>query len=183
MNIEQDIAERFRRGDSQAGKLLYETYASWLLGVCLRYVGDRDTAKDLLHDGFIQILTHNRQFSWKGEGSLKAWLFKVQQNVILQHLRTQEKMDETLSLDEVQMTDIPEPETTRDIPHRVLMQLISELPSGYRTVFNMFVIDGHSHKEISQLLGIKEKTSASQLVHAKQLLVARINAWRKENLQ
>lgn len=182
MSIEQDIAERFGRGDSQAAKLLYETYASWLLGVCLRYVGDRQTAQDLMHDGFIQMLTHIRQFRWQGEGSLKAWLFKVQQHAILMHLRKQEQQADTLPIDDVQLADIPEPETTRDIPHRVLMQLIAELPPGYRTVFNMYVIDGCSHKEIAQLLGIQERTSSSQLLHAKRLLAARINAWRKENL-
>lgn len=182
MSIEQDIAERFGRGDSQAAKLLYETYAGWLLGVCLRYVGDRQTAQDLLHDGFIQMLTHIRQFSWQGEGSLKAWIFKVQQHAILMHLRKQEQQADTLPIDDVKLADIPEPETTRDIPHRVLMQLIAELPPGYRTVFNMYVIDGCSHKEIAQLLGIQERTSSSQLLHAKRLLAARINAWRKENL-
>lgn len=182
MSIEQDIAQRLQRGDSQAGKLLYETYAGWLLGVCLRYVSDRSLAQDLLHDGFIQILTHIRQFQWQGDGSLKAWLFRVQQRVILMHLRKQEQLDETLSIEEVQVEDIPDPETIRDIPKRILMQLIAELPPGYRTIFNMYVIDGCSHKEIAQLLGIKEKTSASQLVHAKRLLATRINAWRKENL-
>lgn len=182
MSIEQDIAERFGRGDSQAAKLLYETYAGWLLGVCLRYVGDRQTAQDLLHDGFIQMLTHIRQFSWQGEGSLKAWIFKVQQHAILMHLRKQEQQADTLPIDDVKLADIPEPETTHDIPHRVLMQLIAELPPGYRTVFNMYVIDGCSHKEIAQLLGIQERTSSSQLLHAKRLLAARINAWRKENL-
>ncbi len=135
-----------------------------------------------MHDGFIQILTHIHQFHWQGEGSLRAWLFRVQQRVILMHLRKKELLDETLSIEDVQAEDIPVPETTRDIPRRVLMQLIAELPPGYRTIFNMYVIDGCSHKEIATLLGIKEKTSASQLVHAKRLLATRINTWRKENL-
>lgn len=182
MTIEQDIAERLSRGDSLAEKLLYETYASWLLGVCFRYVCDRSVAEDLLHDGFIQILTHIRQFRWQGEGSLKAWLFKVQQNTILMHLRKESQLIETLPIDEVQVGEIPDPETIRDIPHQVLLQLIAELPPGYRAVFNMYVIDGHSHKEIAQLLGIQEKSSSSQLLHAKRLLAARIKAWRKENL-
>lgn len=182
MSIEQDIVQSLQQGDSEAGKLLYETYAGWLLGVCLRYVSDRSVAQDLLHDGFVQILTHISQFRWQGEGSLTAWLFKVQQRVILMHLRKQEQLFGTLSIEDVQAEDIPEPETIRDIPRRVLMQLIAELPPGYRTIFNMYVVDGCSHKEIAKLLGIKEKTSASQLVHAKRLLATRINAWRKENL-
>lgn len=76
--------------------------------------------------------------------------------------------------------EIPEPEDIRTIPCPVLMKLISELPTGYRMVFNLFVIDGHSHREIAQLLGINEKSSASQLVHARRLLARKINAWRKE---
>ncbi|MDO4497385.1 MAG: RNA polymerase sigma factor [Bacteroidales bacterium] len=181
MSIEQDIAERFRRGDSQAGRLLYETYAGWLLGVCLRYVCDRNTAQDLLHDGFLQILTHASQFKWQGEGSLKAWVFRVQHNVILMHLREQEKIHQLFTTDEPQLPDIPEPETVADVPQAVILQMISKLPAVYRTVFNLYVIDGHSHREIAQLLGIKEKTSASQLVHAKRLLAEQINNWRKEN--
>ncbi len=182
MSIEQDIAKRLKQGDSQAEKLLYETYAGWLLGVCLRYVGDRATAQDLMHDGFLQILMTCRHFRWQGEGSLKAWLFKVQQNVILMHLRKQHQLSETLPIDDMLADEIPEPETTRYIPQKELMKMIAELPPGYRTVFNMYVIDGHSHKEIAQMLGIQEKSSASQLVHAKRLLAARINLWRKENL-
>lgn len=182
MSIEQDIAERLGKGDPQAGKLLYETYARWLLGVCLRYVGDRATAEDLLHDGFVRILTHANQFGWQGEGSLKGWLFRVQQHTILMYLRQQGRLDEMLSLDDVSATDIVDPETTRDIPRAVLMKFIAQLPAGYRTVFNMFVIDGLSHKEIARMLGIKEKTSASQLVHARRLLASRINQWRNENL-
>lgn len=183
MISEKDIAERCSAGDQKSQKLLYETYAGWLLGVCLRYVGDRDTAQDLLHDGFVQILTHFNQFKWQGEGSLRAWLFRVQQNVVLMHLRKEKISEDNISLDEnIQLADVPEPETVRDIPKSVLLKMISELPSGYRTVFNMFVIDGHSHKEIAKMLGIQEKSSASQLVHAKRVLAARINAWRKENL-
>lgn len=154
-----------------------------MLGVCLRYVGDQQTAEDLLHDGFVQVFTHINQFKWKGEGSLKAWLYKVQQSIIIQHLRRQTVHGIFLSIEEnPQMADeIPEPENVSQIPRHVLMKMIGELPTGYRTVFNLFVIDGHSHKEIAQLLGINEKSSASQLVHARRLLASKINAWRKEN--
>lgn len=172
-----------QKGERKAQQQLYETYAGWMLGVCLRYVGDQHTAEDLLHDGFVQALTHIGQFRWQGDGSLKAWLYKVQQNVILQHLRQQATRGEFLSIDEnpQMVEDIPEPERVGDIPRQVLMRMIGELPTGYRTVFNMFVIDGHSHREIAQLLGINERSSASQLVHARRLLASKINAWRKEN--
>lgn len=183
MITEKDIAERCKQGDRESQKLLYETYAGWLLGVCLRYVGDRDIAQDLLHDGFVQVFTHFGQFQWKGEGSLKAWLFRVQQNVVLMYLRKEKSSEDSVSLDDnLQLADVPEPETVHDIPQKEILRMISELPTGYRTVFNMFVIDGYSHKDIAKMLGIQEKSSASQLVHAKRLLATRINAWRKENL-
>jgi RNA polymerase sigma-70 factor (ECF subfamily) len=80
------------------------------------------------------------------------------------------------------LADVPEPETVADIPPGELARLIAELPVGYRTVFNLYVIDGLSHREIAQQLGINEKSSASQLVHARRQLSAKIEAWRKENL-
>lgn len=184
MNQEEDIARRCRQGDRNAQRQLYETYAGWLLGVCLRYVGDPMTAEDLLHDGFVHVFTHFGQFVWQGPGSLKAWLFRVQQNLLLQYLRQQSASGFLLSIDDCpQLTEeIAEPEEIRDIPRKVLMRMIGELPTGYRTVFNLYVIDGHSHREIAQLLGINEKSSASQLVHARRLLASKINEWRKANL-
>lgn len=181
---EKELALRCSRTDRQAQRLLYETYARYLLGVCLRYVNDHNTAQDLMHDGFIQILTHFHQFEWRGEGSLKAWLYRVQHNVILEYLRRHERLQEVLSIDEhPELTEsTPEPESICDIPHDILLRLIRELPTGYRTVFNLYVIDGYSHSQIAQLLGIAERSSSSQLVHARRLLATRINAWRKENL-
>lgn len=184
MTQEEYIAQQCSKGNRDAQKQLYEIYAGWLLGVCLRYVVQQTVAEDLLHDGFIHIFTHINQFTWKGEGSLKAWLFRVQQNIILQHLRRNHKQSEFLSInDNTQLlNDITEPEDVSDIPREVLMQMITSLPLGYRTVFNLFVIDGCSHREIAQMLGIKERSSASQLVHARRLLAKRINEWKNNNL-
>lgn len=184
MNSEQTLAERCKHGDNAALKQLYEIYAGWLLGVCLRYVGDRQTAEDLLHDGFIQIFSNLDKFHWKGEGSLKAWLFKVQQNTVLSYLRKNIERQETVSLDDgnIPNFDVAEPETVKDVPKKILMQMIADLPVGYRTVFNMFVIDGLPHKEIARLLGIQEKSSSSQLLHARRLLASKIIKWRNENL-
>ena len=183
MTREEEIAQGCSQGDREAQKILYETYAGTLLGMSLRYVGDSDIAQDLLHDGFVQILTHFQQFKWRGEGSLKARLCQVQQNVILTHLRQRERF-EVLSIDDdpQAMTEIPDPETAADVPQSVLLRFISDLPVGYRTVFNMYVIDGCSHREIAQQLGINERSSASQLLHARRQLAQKINQWRKENL-
>lgn len=183
MSNEEALAQSCREGDRRAQQTLYETYAGILYGMCLRYIGDPERAKDLLHDGFVQVLTHFDSFTWRGEGSLRAWLTSVQRNVILMYLR-HERQVELVSMDDQPelLADVPEPETVADIPPGELARLIAELPAGYRTVFNLYVIDGLSHREIAQQLGINEKSSASQLVHARRQLSAKIEAWRKENL-
>lgn len=159
-------------------------YAGWLLGVCLRYVGHQEVAEDLLQDGFVQILTHMEQFSWQGQGSLKAWMFRVQQRVILQYLRKKNEQNEFVSFDDNPhlLDNIPSPEDISGVPHKVLMQMIAELPLGYRMVFNLYVIDGLSHRDIAHELGIKEKSSASQLLRARHMLADKINTWKKKNL-
>lgn len=183
MSNEEALAQRCQEGDRRAQQTLYETYAGLLYGMCLRYIGDQELAKDLLHDGFVQVLTHFDSFTWRGEGSLRAWLTSVQRNVILMYLR-HERQVELVSMDDQPelLADVPEPDTVADIPPGELARLIAELPVGYRTVFNLYVIDGLSHREIAQQLGINEKSSASQLVHARRQLSAKIEAWRKENL-
>ena len=183
MNNEQELARGCVDGDSRAQQRLYETYAGTLYGMCLRYIGDKETAKDLLHDGFVQVLTHFDRFTWRGDGSLRAWLTSVQRNVILMYLRRENQVELVSTDDQPQLlAEVPEPETVADIPPNVLADLIAKLPVGYRTVFNLYVIDGLSHKEIAQQLGINEKSSASQLVHARRQLAIQIEAWRKDNL-
>ena len=179
---EEVLAERCRQGDSQARKELYERYAGVLLAVCLRYVGDRDTAQDLLHDGFLKLFASFGKFVWKGKGSLKAWMERVMVNIALQHLRKNDVLSQSAPLDNVPETyEEPLPSDVDAIPMDVLMRFVGELPAGYRTVFNLFVIEGKSHKEIASLLGINEKSSASQLTRAKASLAGKIRAWMKEN--
>ena len=161
---EQVLAERCRQGDNLARKELYEQYAGRMLGVCLRYAGDRETAQDLMHDG------------------LRAWMERVMVNTVLQYLRKNDVMSQSAALDDVPETyEEPDASAVDTIPQKVLMQFISELPAGYRTVFNLFVFEDKSHKEIARLLGINEKSSASQLVRAKAALAAKVKEWMKRN--
>lgn len=182
MTDEQDLVLRCQKREQAACRQLYETYADYMYSVCYRYAGERSKAEDWMHDGFVKILTQINRFRWRGEGSLTAWVFSVQHNVIISHLRKEKHWKETIPIEEAVQADAPEPETTEDIPKEVLMQMIAELPTGYRTVFNLYVLEGRSHRDIAQLLGIQEKTSSSQLSHARRILAARIMAWRKENL-
>lgn len=181
---EEELSLQCQRGDMQARRTLYERYGGGLMAICLRYIGDRETAEDVLHDGFLRIFQFIKQFSYQGEGSLKAWLSRVMVNEALGYLR---KKNVQLQ-QEVLMTEIPDvPDTDdsdlNDIPRSVLMKFISELPDGYRTVFNLYVFEEKSHKEIASLLGITEHTSSSQFYRAKSLLIKKINEYRKRELR
>lgn len=177
---EEELASKCRQADNKARKELYERYGGSLMAICLRYIGDRESAKDVLHDGFIRIFQSMGQFTYQGEGSLKAWLSKVMVNEALGYLRRHTQMTQQ----EVLMEEVPDnPDTDEsvcNIPHRVLMRMISELPEGYRTVFNLYVFEGRSHKEIAQVLGITEHTSSSQFYRAKTLMIRKIKEYRKE---
>lgn len=181
---EEELSLQCQRGDMQARRTLYERYGGGLMAICLRYIGDREMAEDVLHDGFLRIFQSIKQFSYQGEGSLKAWLSRVMVNEALGYLR---KKNVQLQ-QEVLMTEIPDvPDTDdsdlNDIPRSVLMKFISELPDGYRTVFNLYVFEEKSHKEIASLLGITEHTSSSQFYRAKSLLIKKINEYRKRELR
>ena len=179
---EQELAEHCRQGDNLARKELYERYAGRMLSVCLRYAGDRETAQDLMHDGFLKLFDSFDKFTWRGEGSLRAWMERVMVNTVLQYLRKNDVMNQSSALENVpEVYEEPEGASIDVIPQKALMQFISELPAGYRTVFNLYIFEEKSHKEIAQLLGINEKSSASQLTRAKAALAAKVREWMKKN--
>lgn len=179
---EQELAERCRQGDNLARKQLYERYGGRMFGICLRYVPDREVAQDLLHDGFLKIFDSFDKFTWRGDGSLRAWMERVMINTVLQYLRKADVLNQAAALENVpEVYDEPDSSSIDVIPQKVLMRFINELPTGYRTVFNLYVFEEKSHKEIAQLLGINEKSSASQLARAKATLAAKVREWMKNN--
>ena len=180
---ERELVLGCQQGNNEARRQLYEAYADYLYSICFRYSGDASLAEDWMHDGILKILTQIDRFKWQGEGSLSAWIFSIQHNTIISHLRKDRVWKESLSIEEyIAKDEEPEPETTEDIPIEVLMQMIADLPTGYRAVFNLYVIEGFSHREIAQMLGIHEKSSSKQLTLARRALASRIIVWRKENL-
>ena len=178
---EQILAERCRKGENTARKELYDRFAGRLLAICMRYVGDRETAEDLVHDAFLKIFGAFDRFSYRGPGSLRAWIERITVNVALEWLRNRNRLG-TLELDEgpaaAEIAE-PEPGEVARIPQEVLMRFVAELPDGYRTVFNLYCIEERSHKEIAELLGINEKSSSSQLFRARTLLARRIKDYLK----
>jgi RNA polymerase sigma factor, sigma-70 family len=168
-NKEQYILSLFSKGDTLAMDKLYAEYADYMASVCTRYLGYTDDVHDVLQEAFIRVFTRIDLFVYKGEGSLKAWLTKIVVNEALRFLR-----DHNTNTSAIEDNDIPdEVDEEPDIDSLSLTQItdsILKLPPGYRAVFNLFVIEGKSHNEISKLLNIKPDTSASQLHKAKQLL-------------
>lgn len=156
-----------KAGKREAQSRLYQLYAPMLFGVCLRYSRDRTEAEDSLHEGFVLIFSKIDQFAFKG--SFEGWMKKIMVNLSLEKCRTRFKMQsvEDISIYDSQLADA---DVYADMNAAKLLELIQNLPPQYRLVFNMYAIDGYSHKEISQELGIAEGTSKSNLARARKIL-------------
>lgn len=178
---EKHIVELFQQGDSLAMDKLYMEYADYLTGVCARYISDEETLKDVLQESFIKIYTQFHQFEYRGKGSLKAWITRITINEALVQLRKDKYFADFLP--ESDIPDLPDEEPeTEGLPTETLLAFIRKLPPGYRAVFNLFVVEEKSHKEIAEILHIRPDTSASQLTRAKQLLAKMIkNHLKTEN--
>lgn len=175
MENEIELIEGCRAGKDSARKKLYTLYSNKMLAVCYRYTGDVDVAHDVLHDGFIKIFTH---FTFRGESSLSTWITRVMVTQALDYLRRQKRITQVV-VHEEQLPDVPDvAEGGSDISEAKLMEFVAELPDGCRTVFNLYVFEEKSHKEIAEMLRIKEHSSTSQLHRAKCLLAKRIKEYR-----
>lgn len=165
-------------GDRAAQKVLYDRLAPRMFPVCMRYVGDRTLAEDLLQDGFVTLFT--RLDSYKGEGSFEGWARRIFVTTALMSLR---KKDALKMSDELETARGIKAETVsqmQSLNYKELMKLIMDLPTGFRTVFNLYVIEGYSHKEIADMLGISETTSRTQLSRARIWLQNKIK--ERENV-
>lgn len=176
MENELELIEGLRAGRDSARKWLYTLYSEQMLAVCYRYTGDKDAAYDVLHDGFIKIFT---RFSFRGESSLRTWITKVMVTQSLDYLRKQKQVNLWVVSDD-QLPDIPdlsEVGMSGGISEEKLMEFVADLPDGCRMVFNLYVFENKSHKEIGELLRIKEHSSTSQLHRAKLLLAKKIKEY------
>lgn len=178
-NDEQRLAEQIRRGDNAAMRVFCSLYVSHLKAICTRYVTDSEDASDVLQETLISIVTHISDFHYLGQGSLKAWATRIAVNESLNYIRRNRRQE--LTLQEQYIDDIAEEEEEdppiEDIPPEVIQQMVRQLPTGYRTVFNLYVFEDKSHQEIAQLLGTSVKTSISQLHKAKNLLAQMIQTY------
>ena len=169
---EQQLIEGCKSGNRLAQRELYEKFSRKMMAVCLRYVSDKETARDILQDGFVKVFTNIGSFA--GQGSFEGWVRRIFVNSALEYLRKSDVLRESMDLDVSSELVHPDASVLEDISAAELMQLVQDLPAGFRTVFNMFAIEGYSHKEVGEALGITESTSRSQFTRARQLLQRRI---------
>lgn len=177
---EKQVFERARDGDRKAVRQLYDRYSSFLAATCARFLPDPGDQKDVLQDGFVKIFSSLDKFDYRGEGSLKAWMRQIVVNECLKVLRKRKRSVPILFEKELRDVEIEEdtgPPEVEKVPAAVIHEMIKELPDGYRAVFNLFVLEEKNHKEISELLGITESTSASQLYRARMILAKKIKEY------
>ena len=170
--IDSAIIESLRKKDATAQKKIFEQYGSFLYRIAYRYVRDRMTAEDLVVDSFLKIFDGATKFRFDNLRSFEAWIKKIVVNESLMLLRKQANFH---LMPESEAIEMPVNENALDdISSDEIYRLIAELPDGYRTIFNLFAIEGYSHKEIAEKLSINEGTSKSQLNHARKLLQKKI---------
>ena len=168
---EQDLALGCIRKDRDAQGELYAKYAARLLALSLRYIENREDARDLMHDAMIKAMDNFKSFRFSGEGSIWAWLSRITVNMALDRLKENSRFRqipfELVSEGEIEDALEPDAESVRKSPDDVLDEIIAGLPPVRRAVFNMYCIDGFSHKEIARALGITERGSTSIMAKAR----------------
>ncbi len=174
---EQDIVKGCKKSESSSQQVLYNLYKQKMYGVCLRYISDKDEAKDILQDGFVKVFQNFAQY--KGEGSLEGWIRRVMVNTALTYLRKKKKIVfENLSTDDHIGYHPNEESSTAlsdiDFSEEELLATINLLPDDFKIVFNLFCLENYSHKEISELIKINENTCRSRLNRARALLQAHL---------
>lgn len=179
----EDIDEKDIRltgeGSSPALQRLYSRHIRYLAAVAGRYLVSEDDLKDVLQEAFVKIFTQASTFQYRGRGSVRAWMVRIVINEALLFLR-HENRPETVMPDDL----LPDTEETdgepdvADVPAEAIWSMVRQLPKGYRMVFNLYVFEHRSHKEIAGMLNITESTSASQLHKAKSLLAKRITEYK-----
>lgn len=161
---EYDLIQACVRQEKWAQQKLYEDHYSQLMGICLRYAPDKDEAMDILHEGYIKVFRNIRKY--QPGTSLKAWLKRIMVNTAIDHYRKVVKR-RTEDIDEVRGMEGYTPQIIDKLSSDEILALVQTLSPSYRVVFNMYIVEGYSHKEIAEKLDITESTSRSNLVKAR----------------
>ena len=171
-----DLIEGCKKGNVSAQRSLFDFYYSYMYNVCIRYVKDEMDAEDRLSEGFTKVFKHITKFTYDQENGLRAWIKKIMVNECLMFLRKRNNFSlvPLTDAEDIAMDDIG----LAQIDTAYILQSIAELPIGYRTVLNLYIIEGYSHHEIGEMLNIKEATSRSQLNKAKQALKEKLLTYK-----
>ena len=172
----REIIKGCLEGSRRDQELLYRRNASKLYALCLRYSYDDDEAKDILQEGFIKIFENLRNY--KFEGSFEGWMRRITVNTALEKYRSRNNLYKVEDIDRIPETDSePDGEDYTGLEAADLLGIIRELPPKYRMVFNLYAIEGYSHKEISKMVNISEGTSKSNLSRARIILQRRVGSY------
>jgi len=180
MVIDEQIVKDCIAGKRQAQKMLFDTFAPLMFGVCMRYCRDRDEAEDILQEAFIKVFQNIHTF--RGEGSLAGWIKRVIVNHAINYVNKKNKLARHEKIEDIRESEILEMDGPVEFPDELnpalLLKFIQELPEGYRTVFNLHIFEDYGHKEIAEILGISENTSKTQLFKARRWLKSKIEEYR-----
>lgn len=169
----EDIINGCKKGKRKSQELLYRTYSGKMYAVCLYYAGNKTEAEDFLHNGFIKVFENIKQFQERGV--FDAWIRKIFMHTALEKYRQKKHLIFSDNKDAEQFLESTQEDALSKISAKDLMQIIQKLSPAYRIVFNLFAIEGYSHKEISELCGISEGTSKSNLSRARAHLQQLVN--------
>jgi len=180
MISDDKILEGCKAGKRNAYNSLYKRYSDIMLGICFRYCKNRQEAEDVLQEGFIKVFKNISHY--RSEGSFEGWMKRIMINAAIDHYQKNLKHsyhDEFDKIREYESVNNEEASFYRnvDVQQDQLMQMIQDLPDGYRIVFNMFAIEGYSHKDIARSLDISENTSKSQLLKARKALRSKLDKY------
>ncbi|GMQ24780.1 RNA polymerase sigma factor [Algoriphagus sp. oki45] len=170
-STEEGLIKGCLKGDRAAQRHLYDTYSGKFLAICMRYLKDREHAEDVMIESFMKIFEKLPQFQSKG--SFEGWMKRIVVTQALMKLRSNRHLMMEVNMEDEHYLQSPHYELTH-LEAAELMELVQSLPVGYRTVFNLYAIEGYSHQEIGDLLGITESTSKSQLNRARNSLKEKI---------
>jgi RNA polymerase sigma factor (sigma-70 family) len=168
----EDLIKCCKAGERKAQELLYKQFASKMLGVCLRYATDRMEAEDMLQNGFIRVF--NKMNDFRGEGSFEGWIRRIMVHSSIEYYRKHHKMLQTVDMEDAGNEPSVNPAALSNLEAKDLVTLIQKLSPGYRMVFNLYAIEGYSHREIGEIMGISEGASKSQLSRARTILKGQI---------
>jgi RNA polymerase sigma-70 factor (ECF subfamily) len=175
---DEQIAKGCIENDAIAQKYLYDKYSRKMMGICLRYAESEEEAQDVVQNAFIKVFEHIKDY--KGTGSLEGWIRKIMVNTALTDIRKYKKLKLNVELDSVEFMLPSQGHIYNDYAAKDLLKIIQTLPTGFRTVFNLYAIEGYSHKEIGKMLDISEGTSKSQYSRARAHLQKIIQTDRQE---